>query len=1050
MIGRLFKRVVLAVSMAVIAAISLEVQAGVTVGDGKIVYSDVYIRIEITGGWESATENNGTITFHYPASTRVKVRCRSVPEGWVVDYTDVDERVKGGYVKCTVKCKYNEEESHTVKLYFQSEGEVDIDLDCDADWDGDIDEEDDPIEDTIGGLVGLDKTAPLKLSLVHEESYPKGGELTFSVRGGIVLCKDQEGAIVIAENPNPGHTTRVTVDADDIQGTYYVKGVVASTHFNDCKVIASYTLPGGASAKDAVGFTVVTVDVAIDGQGEDEEEVEGAYALFVDDFNESPYAPRATNYLKKVEMWIYPKDFPEDLQTNIWIDVTGSRDHLFEKIPMAATWGKALYSPATNRYTMADLKKQDSADEHPYFGLHGHTQSTALRDRSLQIKEPKTTVEDEGLFTVIKLNVVPDYDRDHVIGGKDEKQLCMDKKFYWWNNDDHDLGDCASMFKDHGTEIHGEGMEYTRIEKWLYVSEKPNCQDKKVNGKTDLLDFFPMWLDAHEMFKLLKGEEVSLEMLFPGLGIVGTKLGKGGAGRFLTVTCYTSDGRVELCNAEVDNSGKTDFSNMKEFIDSVKNNSTSGILMTEGAGGGNITLNLIKKDKVSGQKKTVLCSVTPMSMRDVRAFYNEVSLYDGETRLIQERADDMDELFSEKKDVFSLHGFKVDATHADGWHSEFFKRLYQSQSYARFWGVTWDGAQTVGSDNPGKYYHQDAAHAFKAAKLLKVFVDDQRHAGKLKGEVSMMAHSLGNMVVSAAVSLEGMKIDRYLMLDAAVPVEAYDGEKDDDRMINSEWKAYPKISFCSKWYQLFGLAPDVEEGGKLTRDARKDLKWPDLFKDLTCTTYNYYSEGDEVFELADDIWWLSGFRPVMDGYYDVSRHSWQLQEIAKGVDSLANVIVDNNPSEGIVGHSGGWGFHNTIIEERVIGNIIHKKAVRVYDSAQTAAASPTALMRVPVFAHSPQWTYEWSRYNNKLTRERKTGLLCHVVPAMSEAAGRCEVGGKVANRNLDSDDYRNNWGRNDGTYNTRWLHCDLKDMAYYYNHPAWVAIVGDGNFMKEK
>ena len=24
------------------------------------------------------------------------------------------------------------------------------------------------------------------------------------------------------------------------------------------------------------------------------------------------------------------------------------------------------------------------------------------------------------------------------------------------------------------------------------------------------------------------------------------------------------------------------------------------------------------------------------------------------------------------------------------------------------------------------------------------------------------------------------------------------------------------------------------------------------------------------------------------------------------------------------------------------------------------------------------------------------------------------------------------------------------NLAYYYNHPAWVAIVGDGNFMKEK
>ena len=45
----------------------------------------------------------------------------------------------------------------------------------------------------------------------------------------------------------------------------------------------------------------------------------------------------------------------------------------------------------------------------------------------------------------------------------------------------------------------------------------------------------------------------------------------------------------------------------------------------------------------------------------------------------------------------------------------------------------------------------------------------------MKGEVSVMAHSLGNMVVSSAIALEGMDVDRYFLLDAAVAAEAYDG-----------------------------------------------------------------------------------------------------------------------------------------------------------------------------------------------------------------------------------------------------------------------------------
>ena len=530
MVKSLFKGIVLAVVMAVAALTAFEAQANVSIGDGKIVYSDVYVRIEITGGWDSATENNDLITFNYPSSSRVEVKCRSLLDGWLIDYTDVDESVKAGYVKCYMRCQYNSEETHEVKLYFRSEGEVDLDLDCDADWDGDIDEGDDPIEESNGGIVGLHKTAPLKLSFGSEKFKPTGGQLSFAVEGGVVLCKDEKGAEVIADNPYPGHTAWFTVDASDMQGTYYVKGVSTSKGFNDSKVIATYALPSGASAEDTVGFTVVSVDIKIDGQSEDDEENDGAYALFVKDFDEFPYAPRATNCFKKVEMWIYPKDFPEDLRTNIWIEVEGALDHLMEKRPMSATWGEAPYSPATNRYTIADLGKQESAEGGPYFALHGHEKSKKLRDRQLHIKEPKTSVEDSGLFTVVKLNVVPDYDRNHKIGDKDEKQLCMDKKFYWWINDDHDEGDSANIFSDKGTDIHGGGS----VDTGLMSSAKENCSDSVVNGRRDLLDFFPMWVDAFEALTLFKGVDgLGLKLEFPGLGIVDTDLDKANAGKFL-------------------------------------------------------------------------------------------------------------------------------------------------------------------------------------------------------------------------------------------------------------------------------------------------------------------------------------------------------------------------------------------------------------------------------------------------------------------------------------------------------------------------------------
>ena len=1049
---RMFRAAVLAMGIAAGALCCLgagQVSGGlIEITDDAVKYKDEIITIEITGTWESAAHDGLTITFEPPSGDHVYVTC-SCAAGYKVYVEDIDPKMKGGHVTYGVKSDSVEEDSHEVTLNF--ERSLVLDLDCDADWDGEIeDEEDDPIEVSVGGIVGLEKTADLTLQLEGAEDYPNG-EYELTVFGNIaVMSGDRELVNGVYPSVTAGLNI-VTLSGNDLSGPLRVRGVYASNRFGDCSLKVTYKSDGRELASDTVNFTVLKVDVSIDGQGEDEEESEGAYSLFVDDCGETPYAPRATNYLKKVSIQILPDDFPEHLQTNLIVELDGDIDHLFELKPTVASWGMTQYAPAEKTYNMKQLneQKKPNKDGLPYFALHGHSKSSSLRDKHLAATETKTGVEDQGLFTVVKLNLVPDYDRNHIIDGDDEHEMCMDKKFYWWNNDDHDKGDSASFYKDHGSEIHGaKAVEITR-----YISKEPNMANKEVDGRTDLLDFFPLWVDARDAFTLLGKDDIKFEMTFPGLGIVGTKLTAMSAGDFLKKTCFDSEKEVELCKAAVDKSGVTDFQKYVKFMNMVADTFGAGILMVEGAGGGDVTLNLKKLDQKTGKYDTILSATTLMSMRDVREFYNVVSLYDGKADLINTRAEELDELFCDNKDVFSLHGFKVDKVHAEGWHSEFFKRLYQSQSHAEFWGVTWDSNQSNEKTAPGLYYHQDAAHAFKAAKLLTGFINEQRAKGKIKGELTMMAHSLGNMVVSPAIVREGLKVDRYLMLNAAVPAEAYDGEKDDERMVNPAWKEYPKKSFCSKWYKRFEGFPDVEEGGGTTEDARKNLRWPNQFSSINCPIYNYYSLGDEVFELADKISMAKGFKIVLDGYYDLCRYCWHKQEVGKGADMLFNRLVDNNPAEGIVERSGGWGFHNNVITNGWFWPLRWRRYHHVYTPAMAENASNDDLMRNPVFAHTPAWAFEWNDYNNRETREYTTGLLCHVIPAMSKAAGLCaltKAGGDDGNRNLNSDDYRWGWGRSGGTYETRWLHCDLKDMAYFYNYPAWDQMVADGNFMKDK
>ena len=43
------------------------------------------------------------------------------------------------------------------------------------------------------------------------------------------------------------------------------------------------------------------------------------------------------------------------------------------------------------------------------------------------------------------------------------------------------------------------------------------------------------------------------------------------------------------------------------------------------------------------------------------------------------------------------------------------------------------------------------------------------------------------------------------------------------------------------------------------------------------------------------------------------------------------------------------------------------------------------------------------------------------------------------------DDYKSEWGRDDDTYDTRWLHCDLKDMAYFFTYKLWDKFVELGS-----
>jgi hypothetical protein len=117
-----------------------------------------------------------------------------------------------------------------------------------------------------------------------------------------------------------------------------------------------------------------------------------------------------------------------------------------------------------------------------------------------------------------------------------------------------------------------------------------------------------------------------------------------------------------------------------------------------------------------------------------------------------------------------VHGYNVDVQSARGWASEMFKRLWQSGSQSMFTAVDWfgndsqiwEGVPLIGGESLD--YYVNVRHALDTALNFSVA------ANALPGNKVMLAHSLGNMIVSEAAKYHLLDYQKYYMLNAAVPM----------------------------------------------------------------------------------------------------------------------------------------------------------------------------------------------------------------------------------------------------------------------------------------
>jgi hypothetical protein len=394
-----------------------------------------------------------------------------------------------------------------------------------------------------------------------------------------------------------------------------------------------------------------------------------------------------------------------------------------------------------------------------------------------------------------------------------------------------------------------------------------------------------------------------------------------------------------------------------------------------------------------------------------------------------------------------VHGFNIDGHEARGWNAEMFKRMYALGSKAKFIGVTWNGTphtyvpDLISEGYPD--YHKAVFHAFLTGDGLAAALSLPAAA-----DVTVAAHSLGNIVVSHAIQSGGFRPSRYYMINAVVPMEALDPsvlvdpdhvptlslvlDEQDDRsqmarqMTESDWDGRNPRLFASNWHKLF-----AGDAG----DARRNLKWAGLFEDLGSNpnVYNFYSNGEDVVEnpRSRSSWVVAD----VVRNWDKKRGAWGHQEMIKGGAGLGAAVM--SPVQG------GWSAN---------------LAAYSFNHAPSKAQAPDSLLKINPYFNKFQEVALFSpdeRVASAMAAEPKVryDLLARGLPALSyaAAANRVQIFNELeTDRNFNMEAERQNscqWpaeGHSEEFRAGRWLHSDFKNVALPYVYQMYKAMINKG------
>ena len=590
--------------------------------------------------------------------------------------------------------------------------------------------------------------------------------------------------------------------------------------------------------------------------------------------------------------------------------------------------------------------------------------------------------------------------------------------------------------------------------------------DRTVQGRKDLEDFFPVYLNIGSLFQsnalsvginpsdsswrfVLSQSDGALSFVYTTLtptNYVNYLLDTNVSATLAGAEMYHLYGDGSLYLGFLGSLGGY-FANGQQlnqgFLNSMATNN-GGIILVEAISNTVAPLVLTIYHGTNVIAKTSL----PLSITSIeRMFRSKTMLLEPDSRAVEDRLTDAEvpnEPDTSNANFVFIHGYNVNPTQARGVAADMYKRMYWSGSHAKFWAVTWYGYDTQGSFGiPGLSdvtcdYHVNVDHAFNTASNLAVFLKSIPG-----GPITVNAHSLGNMLTLSALNDWNAPIANYFMMDAAVAIEAIDSSAAPQAgMIYSSWATtnnYASRLYASYWWNLFP-----------TNDYRSGLNWNNRLGNFrNAQVYDFYSSGEEVLRENDNDPPVSQFNtlPNFAVYWHsntpIASFMWAWQEKGKGVGLIDTILGSTH---------GGWKFNKNA------PYYYTNNGVLTHMPNSQASVLPAAQLKTNAFFDT---SYDYLLYNpptgSAYAQLNGNRILSDAIPALTWPVGANPVPRlKPQNgndRNIDMMTLENGWpagrGKPQWPVGTaafgEWHHSDFHEVAYTFTYHLFDQYVSLGN-----